>query len=41
MHPTNKKNSFYSKTSIFVYSFLLTGVAGGLMLGYNLKKVGR
>jgi len=36
-----KKNSFYSKASIFVYSVLLTGVVGALMVGYNLRKTGK
>jgi hypothetical protein len=36
-----KKISFYSKTSIFVYSVLLTGVIGALMLSYNLRKAGK
>ena len=36
-----KKVSFYSKTSIFIYSILLTGVIGALMLGHNLRKAGK
>jgi hypothetical protein len=36
-----KKISFYSKTSIFTFSVLLTGIVGALMLGYNLRKAGK
>lgn len=36
-----KKATLYSRTSIFVFSVLLSGVAGALMLGYNLKKAGK
>src|SRR5580765_204882 len=36
-----KKFSFYSRTSILLFSFLLTGLAGVLMMGYNLWKAGK
>jgi len=35
------KPSFYNKTSIFIFSILLTGVGGSLIMGYNLRKVGK
>jgi len=30
------KPSFYNKTSIFIFSVLLAGVGGSLIMGYNL-----
>src|ERR1700730_15342093 len=37
----NNKITFYSKTEIVFFSILLTGFAGALMFGYNLRAVGK
>ena len=36
-----KKLTFYNRTSILLFSFLLTGIVGVLMMGYNLWKAGK
>jgi hypothetical protein len=36
-----KKFKLYSQLSILIFSILLTGFCGALMLAYNLRKVGK
>ena len=36
-----KKFTLYSKTSVLIFSLILTGFCGALMLGYNLRTVGK
>jgi hypothetical protein len=39
--PTSNKIAFYNKFSIVFFSIVLTGFVGALMMGYNLRAVGK
>lgn len=35
------KLTLYNKTSVFIFSLFLTGFGGAVMVGYNLRKIGK